>query len=38
MLHRSLKTINKLKKVKKREEEEQKRKATLAAKVAFIEA
>ena len=38
MLRHSLKTIDKLKEVEKGEEEEQKRKATLAAKVAFIEA
>ena len=38
MLRHGLKTINELKEVEKREEEEQKRKATLAAKVAFIKA
>ena len=38
MLRRGLKTIDELKEVEKGEEEEQKRKATLAAGVAFIEA
>ena len=38
MLRRGLKTINELEEVEKGEEEEQKRKATLATKVAFIKA